>query len=783
MKSMRVPRWRAGLFAKYVLLFVGLVVFVLALNGALELVFAYRDTKAKLVAAQTSRAQTIAQRIDQQMVELERQVSWATRASAATLEQRRSDYALLLQQTPAIAELVQVGGDGREQFRMRRGAPAGSSGADFSREPKFIEAQSKRVWFSPVYFTSGSVPFMAIAIGHSGRNAAVTIAEIDLRFLGELVHGTQAPKGGNAYVLGEQGALLAHSDMDLVSKRAGIPNTRQAAPSGSNEPSTTGTNLEGQSVISASATVPNMNWTVFVEQPLSEAFEPLYEVLLRILWPLAIGLAVAILAGTLLARRMIVPIRELQAGASRVAAGDFSRKIDVETGDEIETLAQEFNHMAVELQESYSKLEQKVEERTRDLAQSVRELKALEEIGRALASSLELKDVLATIVRQAVNLAQADAGAIYSYDPTARLFALAESHGLRPEVLDQVRIVHLHGTDPVFAEAFRKAEPVLIPDLAGVSDYPLQRIMLSEGLSSMLVVPLVSVEGTLGALVVQRRAAGSFPANTVGLMQTFAHQSVLAMHNAQLFWKVEERGEQLQVANEHKSQFFANMSHELRTPLNAVIGYAELLQDGLYGQLPTKAQEVLERVQANGRHLLSLINDVLDISKIEAGQLALKLDDYSMRSLVDSVVAATGSLAQTKGIALEAECPNDLPVGRGDQQRLTQVLLNIVSNAIKFTERGSVRIKVDMRDGMFDVRVIDTGPGIAAEDCVRIFEAFQQVDNSSTRTKGGTGLGLSISKRFVQMHGGSLFVESKLGEGSTFCFTIPVRVDEQRAAA
>ena len=382
-----------------------------------------------------------------------------------------------------------------------------------------------------------------------------------------------------------------------------------------------------------------------------------------------------------------------------------------------------------------------------------------------------------------MNLAQADAGAIYSYDPAAHLFVLAEAHGLGPALLEQVRIVRMHDTDPVFAEAFCKAEPVLIPNIATVTDYPLQKIMLAEGLCSMLVVPLLGAEGTLGALVVQRRASGSFPANTVGLMQTFAHQSVLAMHNAQLFWKVEERGEQLQVANEHKSQFFANMSHELRTPLNAVIGYAELLQDGLYGQLPTKAQEVLERVQANGRHLLSLINDVLDISKIEAGQLALKLDDYSMRSLVDSVVAATGSLAQTKGIALEADCPNDLPVGRGDQQRLTQVLLNIVSNAIKFTEQGSVRINVRMRDGAFDVRVIDTGPGIAEEDCARIFEAFQQVDNSSTRTKGGTGLGLSISKRFVEMHGGSLAVESILGVGSTFCFTLPVRVDEQRQAA
>jgi signal transduction histidine kinase len=784
MKSARTRRWRTGLFAKYVLLFVGLVVFVLALNGALELGFAYRDTKSKLTAAQTSRAEGIATRIDQAMGELERQISWATRASAATLQQRTTDYALLLQQTPAIFELIQVAGDGREQFRMSRGTSPPQPGADFSRDPKFIEAQARRVWYGPVYFTASNAPFMTIAIAHSGRSPAVTIAEIDLRFLSEFVQNAPGAKPSSAYVINDQGLLLAHSNSDVVAQQGSKARVRQATtPKGGGEAGEPSKDLEGRSVLSASATVPNLNWLVFVDQPLSQAFEPLYEVLLRILWPLAIGCVVAILAGTLLARRMTVPIRALQAGATRVAAGDFSRTIDVKTGDEIEALAHDFNHMAVELKESYSRLEQKVEERTRDLAQSVRELKALEEIGRALASSLELKGVLGTIVQQAVALAQADVGAIYSYDPATRVFVLAEAHGLRSELLDKVRIVHMHSTDAMFAEALRKAEPLVVPDLSAVKGYPLQDIMLAEGLKSMLIVPLVGAEGTLGALVVQRRETGGFPQNTVGLMQTFAHQSVLAMHNALLFTEVEEKGEQLQIANDHKSQFFANMSHELRTPLNAVIGYAELLQDGLYGELPVKAREVLERVQANGRHLLSLINDVLDISKIEAGQLSLKLDHYSMRALVDSVVASCGSLAQTKGIAMEADCATDLPIGRGDQQRLTQVLMNIVSNAIKFTEQGSVRIAVGARDGAFDVRVTDTGTGIAEEDRARIFEAFQQVDNSSTRTKGGTGLGLSISKRFIEMHGGAISVESKLGEGSTFHFTIPVRVDEQKEAA
>jgi signal transduction histidine kinase len=308
----------------------------------------------------------------------------------------------------------------------------------------------------------------------------------------------------------------------------------------------------------------------------------------------------------------------------------------------------------------------------------------------------------------------------------------------------------------------------------------LRDITLAAGFNSALVVPLVGPEGTVGTLVVQRKQTGAFPTSTVGLMQTFAHQSVLAMHNANLFQEVEEKGEQLAIANQHKSLFFANMSHELRTPLNAVLGYTELIVDGLYGDIPDKAKEVLERVQINGKHLLGLINDVLDLSKIEAGQLNLSLEDYSMKSIVDSVAATTGSLAQAKGLNLKTAVSEGLPVGHGDERRLTQVLLNLVGNAVKFTEAGEVEIHAQASNGTFDVAVRDTGPGIAPHDQARIFEDFQQVDNTSTRYKGGTGLGLAIARRFVEMHGGSLTVESAVGAGSTFHMRVPVRVAEQR---
>src|SRR5438876_7396106 len=221
------------------------------------------------------------------------------------------------------------------------------------------------------------------------------------------------------------------------------------------------------------------------------------------------------------------------------------------------------------------------------------------------------------------------------------------------------------------------------------------------------------------------------------------------------------------------------MSHELRTPLNAILGYTELILDSIYGEPSEKMRAVLERLQSNGRHLLGLINDVLDLSKIEAGQLTLSLHDYSLSDLVHGVVSAVEPLAAEKRLAFTAEVPPNLPRGHGDERRLSQVLLNLVGNAIKFTDKGEVAIRASATNGAFTVTVCDTGPGIAAADQAKIFEEFQQADSSSTRQKGGTGLGLAIAKRIIEMHGGRLWVESSLGQGSTFSFTLPVRVEQQ----
>jgi signal transduction histidine kinase len=426
-----------------------------------------------------------------------------------------------------------------------------------------------------------------------------------------------------------------------------------------------------------------------------------------------------------------------------------------------------------------ARLFNEVQARTRQLTQSVDELRALGDVSQAVNSTLDLATVLSTIVSRAVQLSGTEAGAMYEFDEQQRELHLRSTYGMSEELIAALRDQHIGLGEPTVHHAVIGREPVQIEDLAVSPPTPAQDIIISAGFRALLVVPLLGRDHVIGVLVVRRKAPGAFPESTVDLLKTFAAQSVLAIQNAHLFTEIDEKSRQLEIASQHKSQFLANMSHELRTPLNAILGYAELILDNIYGETPDKMREVLERLHANGKHLLGLINDVLDLSKIEAGQLTLDIADYSIKDVVDTVASAVESLANGKKLALTTDVGQNLPVGHGDGRRLAQVLLNLVGNAIKFTDKGEVAIKATMSDSSFTVAVRDTGPGIAPSDQGKIFEEFQQADNAATKRKGGTGLGLSIAKRIIGMHGGRIWVESDVGKGSTFAFTIPMRVERQ----
>jgi signal transduction histidine kinase/HAMP domain-containing protein len=516
---------------------------------------------------------------------------------------------------------------------------------------------------------------------------------------------------------------------------------------------------------------------------------------------LTILIIAAIWATSILITRRYIsrPLLKLQESASLIAHGDLDSYVDKSGRGEIGMLAQHLDVMRGsikrlfgELSESKEKLkehsrtlEEMVEVRTGELARSVEELKALGEVSQVVSSTLNLETVLTTIVARAVQLSGTTGGVVYEYDEATQEFHPRVTQQMGDELVEAVRTAPIRLGEGAVGRAAATRAPVQIPDVLDERAYGLTRlqpILARLGYRSLLAVPLLREERIVGGLVVWRREPGKFSAQVVNLLQTFATQSVLAIENARLFREIEEKGRELEIANKHKSEFLANMSHELRTPLNSILGYTELILDNVYGDVSEKVRDVLTRLEKSGRHLLALINDVLDLSKIEAGQLTLSLSDYSMKDVVQTVFTAVESLAAEKELALQARVSPELPLGRGDERRITQVLLNLVGNAIKFTEAGEVRVEVSTTDGAFLVAVSDTGPGIAPAAQEKIFEEFHQVDSSSTRKKGGTGLGLSIAKRIVQMHGGRIWVESSPGKGSTFWFTLPVRVERHRGA-
>ena len=432
-----------------------------------------------------------------------------------------------------------------------------------------------------------------------------------------------------------------------------------------------------------------------------------------------------------------------------------------------------------------ARLFREIDEKSRALQELSRNQEQLSRLSTALQEPLSLAEQLTRVLDAARQVVGLDHLYIWTPSPAADGLMVSAGAGLSDgDWRDLVGVTIPLGEAGALAAVYRDGEPLLFSEAHPLPEKYRLRLPYSGiaalRLKAFLVSPMIARGRTVGVLSADNRVSRApIAAHTVDLLHSFAAQAAVAVENARLFQEIQEKSQQLEVASKHKSQFLANMSHELRTPMNAVLGYTDLILDNIFGDVPEAIRDTLERVKANGHHLLGLINDVLDLSKIEAGQLTLSLGDYSMGEVVHAVVSALDSLAAEKRLALKATVLADLPPGRGDERRITQVLLNLAGNAIKFTDEGEVSIEARISDGAFVVSVSDTGPGISEADQQTIFEEFQQADSSSTRKKGGTGLGLSISRRIVELHGGRLWVKSTPGQGSTFSFTLPIRVEHQ----
>ena len=423
--------------------------------------------------------------------------------------------------------------------------------------------------------------------------------------------------------------------------------------------------------------------------------------------------------------------------------------------------------------------------RTAELTRSVEELKALGEVGQTVSSTLDLETVLTTIAARADQLSGTDGAAIYEFDEASGTFHLRVALKLEPELLGVLRARPTALGEGVVGRVGLAREPVQIPDIVQDEAYqgPLREVALRAGNRALLAVPLLREDLLVGALVVRRRAPGRFPEETVTLLQTFATQSVLAIQNARLFREIADKSRQLEAASRHKSEFLANMSHELRTPLNAILGFSEVLAERMFGEVNEKQAEYLQDILSSGRHLLSLINDILDLSKVEAGRLELELGRFHLPTALDNALTLVRERATRHGITLTQTVDERVGDIVADERKVKQILLNLLANAVKFTpEGGRVGLTATAADGAITIAVSDTGIGIAPEDQAAIFEEFRQVGREDARKQEGTGLGLTLAKKFVELHGGHIGVQSQVGQGSTFTFTLPVRLDETGAS-
>jgi signal transduction histidine kinase/DNA-binding response OmpR family regulator len=786
---------RSRLFIKYVGLFIAVVSLALVANGVFDVYFSYQEQKASLVRIQREQAEAAAGKIGQFISEIESQVGWTTQLpwSASTLEQRRFDALRLLRQVPAITELAEIDSSGHEQLKVSRLAmEVVGSGTDVSKEPAFAEAVAHKVYYGPVYFRRESEPYMTLSLAGTRRDTGVSIAQVNLKLIWDVLSKIKFSGHGRAYVIDAAGRLIAHPDISLVLRNTDMSQLAQVRSARARltgedgaELVSEGRDIAGHNVITASAPVPPLGWLVFVETPVQEAYAPLYTSLQRTGLILLGALALAFAAGMFLARRMVVPIHALRTGAARLGGGDLGQRIAIKTGDEVEALADQFNDMAGRLQESHANLERKVEERTQELHQrteqlgrSVGELRALGEVSQAVNSTLDLETVLSTIVAKAVSLSGTDAGAIYVYDESQTELNLRATYGMDQALIQTLKKQHIGFNEPNIAAALSQREPIQVADLREGASSAVNDVILRAGFRALLLAPLLRGEEIVGMLVVRRRSPGAFPQNTVDLIKTFAAQSVLAIQNARLFHEIEEKGRELEVASQHKSQFLANMSHELRTPLNAIIGYSEILQEDVTDLGQDNLVPDLKKIEGAGRHLLGLINDILDLSKIEAGKMDIFLEEVELAPLLEEVRALVVPLAEKNSNILDLRLAEDLGSIRTDRTKLKQSLLNILSNGSKFTENGRLTLVAERFEGdrpMVRFSISDTGIGMTEEQLGRLFQAFSQAEASTATKYGGTGLGLAISRRFCQLLGGDISVTSRPGEGSTFTIVLPAR--------
>ena len=791
---------RLRLFAKYATLITVLVGGALVASGAVSLYFAYGESKQALFALQREKADAAAYRIEQYVRGIEHELGWTAlprvQEGSSAADQRRIEFLKLLRQAPQITEAVWIDREGEEQVRVSRLAmDALAASTNLKSDPRVVGSKDGRTYFGPVTFRKDTEPYMAIARAAGGQDAGTTAVEVNLKFVWDVVSQLRIGKAGISYVVDAQGHLVAHPDISMVLQKlewarqpqviaarampADTPTNNAAKPGEEGSRQLEVRTREGRDVLVAYAPIPSLDWRVFVEVPREEVLVPVLASMYRTGGVLLVALALSILASVIMARRMVRPIRALQEGAAQIGAGNLQQEIVVKTGDELEALADQFNTMAVDLKESYSGLERKVDQRTSELTETLEQQTATSGILRVISNSpTNEQPVFDAIVSSAIRLFEGHRVGLILLEGGQLHMRARGSLDMNDEtVLNSLYPMPLN-RDSFVGQAILDCSVLQVSDIAAPEILPAAAAHARKlGYRSTSVAPLLREGVAIGAITVPRAGPGVMTANQLALLRTFADQAVIAIENVRLFREIEDKNQQLEIASKHKSEFLANMSHELRTPLNAIIGFSEVLAEEMFGGLNEKQAEYANDIHGSGKHLLSLINDILDLAKVEAGRMELNLSDYNLPVAIDNAMTLVRERALTHGLSLKSEIDPAVGDLRGDERKVKQILLNLLSNAVKFTPAGgTVTVLAHYAEGFAQIAVRDTGVGIAPKDQTAVFEEFKQVGTDVTKKGEGTGLGLALTQRFVELHGGRLWLESKLGEGSTFTFTLPLEL-------
>ena len=815
---------RSRLFIKYVALFVAVVVAALLCNGIFEVFFYYREHKAALIRIQHEQAEAAAAKISQFINEIESQLGWTTQLpwSASSIEQRRFDALRLLRQVPAITELAQVDSTGKERLRVSRLAmDVVDSGLDLSHDPKFTEAVAHKVYYGPVYFRRESEPYMTLSLAGTRKDAGVSIAEVNLKLIWDVVSQIKVGEQGHAYVVGAQGRLIAHPDISLVLRNTDMSKlvqvqAAQARNAGTNPEALEDTeNIQGQKVLTASAPIAPLGWTMFVELPVREAYAPLYAALQRLAVVLAAASLFAVLAGMFLARRMVGPIQVLRAGAQRIGGGDFAQRISINTGDELEGLANQFNDMGARLQESYADLENKVEQRTAELSESLQQQTATADVLKVISrSAFDLKSVLTTLIESAKSLCGASLGIICLRD--GEVMRLRAEYGCTQAFVEFMQANPIRpGRETITGRVFTDGVPVHVADVQFDPEYNFGQAPTIGAYRAVLAVPLMRDGAVEGVLLLGRPEPGPFSQRQIDLVQTFADQAVIAIENVRLFDEVQERTKELSSSLEELrtaqdrlvqteklaslGQLTAGIAHEIKNPLNFVNNFsalsAELIDElkdvlkplALDGKVKEEIDELtqmlrgnLEKVVQHGRRADSIVKNMLLHSREGAGEHR----PADINAIVEESLnlAYHGARAERAGFNVTLQRNLDPAAGMIDlyPQEMTRVFLNLISNgfyaAAKRKEAGEESFEPTLSattkslGNKVEIRIRDNGTGIPAEVREKMFNPF-----FTTKPAGeGTGLGLSMSHDIVvKQHGGKIEVDTAPGAFTEFIITLP----------